>query len=167
MFHFFRKRWQALHTGLVSAGVTAFVALTIGSNLFVLHPRDYRAAIRIKTVQTEHRLRVSLASTPDERAMGLMFVKKLSKNGGKLFIFDQPEVVSFWMKNTRIPLDMIFIGEDYKIKSIVHDVPPCPKGTEACTTYPSTEPVKYVLEVEAGYAEKHQIQVGDELLIGY
>ena len=167
MFHFFHKKWQTLHKGLVSAGVTAMVVFAIGSNLFVLHSRDSRTPIRIKTSQTEHRLRVSLATNAEERAMGLMFVKKLPKNGGKLFIFDQSQAVSFWMKNTRIPLDMIFIGEDYKIKSIAHDVPPCPKETKECPNTFSSGPVKYVLEVAAGYAKKHQIQEGDVLLIGY
>jgi|GEM_PF-1736780 len=164
MFSLFKKKW-ATHAGIVSAGVAAVVFLALGTQLFMVQTRDNRTPIRIQTAQTEHRLRVSLATTEEERGQGLMFVRSLPSYGGKLFVFEEPQLVSFWMKNMRIPLDMLFIGGDMKIKSIAHDVPPCPKEALQCPNTLSPEPIKYVLEVAAGYAKSHLIEVGDTLIL--
>lgn len=164
VFSLFKKKW-AYHAGVASVGVAAVVFLTFGTQIFMIQTRDNRTPIRIQTTHTEHRLRVSLATTEEERAQGLMFVKSLPPYGGKLFVFEQSQSVSFWMKNMRIPIDMLFIGEDMKIKFIAPDVPPCPKGSSHCPNTLSTEPVKYVLEVAAGYAKSHLIEVGDTLIL--
>lgn len=101
---------------------------------------------------------------PDEReefARGLMFRSHLPWNAGMLFAFDEEEPRRFWMKNTLIPLDMIFIDSSSKIIDIKENVPPCKQ--EECPTYPSREPAQYVLEVNAGFVREMGIKIGDQL----
>jgi hypothetical protein len=78
-----------------------------------------------------------------------------------LFIFEDERILSFWMKNTQIPLDMIFASANGTITEIKYDVEPC--LTDPCPTYPSEHPNKYVLEVNAGFSDENHIQVGDRL----
>lgn len=164
MFHIFHKKWQHIKKGAIPVGIAMLFTITVGSQVFMLHNRDNRMPIKIRTAHAEHRLRVSLAATPEEHAIGLMWVKKLSKHGGKLFVFPEPQTVGFWMKNTKIPLDIIFIGKDYKIKYIANEARPCMDNL-VCPRYVPPEPVQYVLEVAGGYAKKHLINIGDELLL--
>jgi YVTN family beta-propeller protein len=101
---------------------------------------------------------------PDDReefARGLMFRSHLPWNAGMLFAFYEEEPRRFWMKNTLIPLDMIFVDSSSKIIDIKENVPPCKQ--EECPTYPSREPAQYVLEVNAGFVQEKGIRIGDEL----
>src|ERR687892_523034 len=101
---------------------------------------------------------------PDDReefARGLMFRSHLPWNAGMLFAFYEEEPRRFWMKNTLIPLDMIFIDSSSKIIDIKENVPPCKQ--EECPTYPSREPAQYVLEVNAGFVQEMGIKIGDHL----
>ena len=90
-----------------------------------------------------------------------MFREKLEENEGMLFIFDDEKQVSFWMKNTLIPLDMIFINKNLEIVSVKTAVP-CEK--DPCQVYESSKPVKFVIEANAGFAFKNRIDVGDKLV---
>jgi len=112
--------------------------------------------INNKTIQVE------IADNNEERATGLMFREELCENCGMLFIFDDSELRSFWMKDTLIPLDMIFIDESYKVVDIKHAVP-CLEGQ--CTTYDSSMKAKYVLELNDGFSDKNNIKMGDKLEI--
>lgn len=105
---------------------------------------------------------VELARSEDEQALGLMFREKMEMNQGMLFIFPKQEIRSFWMKNTIISLDMLFVTEDLKIVTI-H------KGTIpfAEKSYTSSEPVKYVIEVNAGYCDQNNIKTGDKVQLNY
>ena len=103
-------------------------------------------------------VRVEIADTSAERETGLMYRDSLPKDEGMLFIFDEEDVVGFWMKNTLIPLDIIFINSDWQIVNIHHSAQPC--IADPYESYFSDEPVRYVLEVNAGYAEKHNISEG-------
>ncbi len=103
---------------------------------------------------------VEVARTPEEKATGLMHRQSLPEGHGMLFVYDQPSILSFWMKNTLIPLDILFIGSDLKIKTISENTPPCPPDT-ACPSYKSSESVQYVLEVNGGVAERQKVGVGD------
>lgn len=105
------------------------------------------------------------AEVPDdseESMRGLMFRIHLPWNAGMLFPYSDEEPRTFWMKNTLIPLDMIFIDSSSKIVEIKENVPPCEQ--EECPTYPSVEPAQYVLEVNAGFVQEKGVKVGDRLV---
>jgi len=99
---------------------------------------------------------VELARTPEEKAKGLMFQSSLPEDHGMLFVFEDEAPRSFWMKNTLIPLDMVFISADMKVVEIKANIPPCEK--DPCSAY-NSKPAKYVLEINAGLAEKKEISV--------
>ena len=103
---------------------------------------------------------VELAVTPEEKAKGLMHREYLDENKGMLFIFEDEKAPSFWMKNTLIPLDMIFINSDNKIVDILV-AEPCKK--DPCKSYTPKADAKYVLEVNAGFSERHNAKIGDEV----
>lgn len=105
---------------------------------------------------------IEIADSEEERSKGLMFRTSLKENAGMLFIFDQPSIQAFWMKNTLIPLDMIFIDENKRIADIA-TAQPC--TLDPCPVYKSTRQVIYVLEVNAGFAERNNIDVGDKVEI--
>lgn len=104
---------------------------------------------------------VMLADTPEERETGLMYRDSLPKDEGMLFILDEEGVAGFWMKNTLIPLDIIYVNSDWEIVNIHHSVQPC--TADPCESYFSDTPVRYVLEVNAGFAEQHDIKQGDSI----
>ena len=105
---------------------------------------------------------VELAVTPEEKAKGLVHREYLDENKGMLFIFEDEKAPSFWMKNTLIPLDMIFINSDNKIVDILV-AEPCKK--DPCKSYTPKADAKYVLEVNAGFSERHNAKIGDEVSI--
>lgn len=104
--------------------------------------------------------KVQIAKTGNERNKGLMYRRNMPDNHGMFFIFDGMEERSFWMKNTYITLDMIFIDNNGVIKHIVHNVPPLTK-----TSRKSKYPCKYVLELKGGMSRKSGIEVGNKLKI--
>ncbi|MBK6894993.1 MAG: DUF192 domain-containing protein [Alphaproteobacteria bacterium] len=99
-----------------------------------------------------------VARTPEEINMGLMFRKELAANHGMIFFVDPEREVNFWMKNTLIPLDMLFIGADGVIKHIHPMAKP-----HDLTQIPSLAPVKAVLEINGGEAQKNGIMIGDSV----
>jgi uncharacterized membrane protein (UPF0127 family) len=101
---------------------------------------------------------VKLADEPSEWQSGLMFVENMPKNEGMLFIFNDSSPRTFWMKNTLIPLDMIFIDENFAVVDVKENVPPC--ESDPCQTYPSEVPSKFVLELNAGSVKENNIFVG-------
>ncbi len=107
------------------------------------------------------RLFVETPDELDEHARGLMFRQKLPLSAGMLFAYNNEEPRTFWMKNTLIPLDMIFLDSSSKIVDIFENVPPCEQ--EQCPTYPSEQPAQYVLEVNAGFVNGKDIRIGDRL----
>jgi uncharacterized protein len=103
------------------------------------------------------------ASTPAELETGLMNRTFLNENSGMLFVFPTEQKQSFWMKNMRIPLDIVFITEDMHVLNIYQSVPPC--SADPCVSYASNAPIKYALEVNAGLSAQHGITIGDTVLI--
>ena len=101
------------------------------------------------------RITVELAQTTPQRVRGLMYRRELPQSGGMLFIFDREEVQSFWMKNTYIPLDMVFIDSDKKVVGVVHNAEPLTETSRRVDA-----PSRYVLEVNGGFAKKHGIEAG-------
>lgn len=107
------------------------------------------------------RVKVEVAADDENRAQGLMYRDHLADDRGMIFVFPQKGDYAFWMKNTIIPLDMIWIDEAKKVVHIAHDVPPC--HADPCPSYPPGVAAKYVLEVAAGVAAKHHVADGDVL----
>lgn len=108
------------------------------------------------------KVQVEVPATPAEMARGLMQRESLGKNAGMIFVFEKEAKHSFWMKNTLIPLDLIFIDDENKIVDILNAVP-CKK--EPCEHYIPKEKALYVLEVNNGFAQKHKIEIGEEVNI--
>lgn len=106
---------------------------------------------------------VEIADTYETRKNGLMFRTSLAEKHGMLFVFDQSQVLTFWMKNTLIPLDMIFMDRSYKVVHIEKNLPPC--KTEQCPLYYSGTDAQYVLEANGGEADKLGIKEGDQATV--
>ena len=116
-------------------------------------------SIVIKTPLTSVQFQIELATTPEDRRRGLMFREQLPENEGMLFIFPQTQKHSFWMKNTFIPLDMIFIDKEKRIVGIVENAEPMTTETR---TVPTAS--KYVLELNAGTCRKYQIHTNQKVV---
>jgi uncharacterized protein len=136
----------------------AFVAVTVGVAPFSQALAAGQATIEIVSKSGVHAFSVKLATDDAERERGLMFVKQLPEGQGMLFDFQRDQEVSFWMHNTYIPLDMIFIGGNGQILHIAENAKPM-----SDTLIPSRYPVRFVLEVIAGTADKFGIAVGDKV----
>jgi uncharacterized membrane protein (UPF0127 family) len=106
-------------------------------------------------------VRVELATNDETRAQGLMYRDSLPDGTGMLFLFTRDDEYPFWMKNTLIPLDMIWVTSDQRIAAISHDVPPC--RADPCPSYPPHAISRYVLEVAGGVARTHGLKAGDQL----
>ncbi len=102
---------------------------------------------------------IEIADTNPKRMQGLMFRESMKENRGMLFIFPTEEYQSFWMKNTIIPLDMIFVNAKRDIVNIHKNTTPYSEQS-----YPSTSPAKYVIEVNAGFTDKYNIKPGDKIV---
>ena len=140
------------------ARATAFFALA----LVVLHGVAACQAEPKVTISTKQgrdvTFRVEVADTPAKREMGLQYRRELAADRGMIFIFPVESQQSFWMKNTPIPLDMIFINRDRKIVGIVEQTVPFtldPRSVGA--------PSQFVLEIKGGLAKSHGIQAGDSV----
>ncbi|EMK04412.1 hypothetical protein LEP1GSC166_2518 [Leptospira kirschneri] len=100
----------------------------------------------------EHPLLVEVVNTPADRARGLMYRKSMGENEGMLFVFAKPEYLSFWMKNTQIPLSIAYFNSDRRITDI-HDMKP----NQTKELYHSSEKAMYALEVNQGWFTKRKI----------
>ncbi len=120
-------------------------------------------SITIFTGASPIKINVEFAKTPEEWQKGLMNRSSFPKNFGMLFIFPDETNRSFWMKNTLIPLDIIFISSKGRVNEMT-TLNPC-QETEICQSYNSKTPAQYVLEINAGSTEKWKIMEGDILEI--
>lgn len=126
------------------------------SNLF------YKVTINDASIITE------VAHTPGLRAKGLMFRESLDEDRGMLFIYKNMADHTFWMANTKIPLDIIWVASNYQIVHIEKEVSPCPyTGLELrnCPRYSSQIPALYVIEVNGGWVDKNNVEVGDGIVV--
>ncbi|MGQ9644423.1 MAG: DUF192 domain-containing protein, partial [Ignavibacterium sp.] len=107
---------------------------------------------------TKAKIDIEIADDDYQRQLGLMNRNEMKENQGMLFIFPRQDWLSFWMRNTLFSLDMIFVDENKKIVTI-H------KNTRILsdTSYPSSKPARYVVEVISGFTDKYNIQVGDKI----
>lgn len=111
------------------------------------------------------RFAVEVADDDAERQRGLMFRDEMAADHGMIFIHDTEEPQAYWMKNTKIPLDILYFDHERKLVSAQQDVPPCSLG-DNCPPFPSDGPALYVLELNAGLAESLGVKPGDELVFG-
>jgi uncharacterized membrane protein (UPF0127 family) len=106
-------------------------------------------------------VRVEVAADDELRAQGLMFRDRLRDGYGMVFLFPRSGVYPFWMKNTLIPLDIIWIDEEKRVVHVKFDVPPC--QADPCPSYDPGVPARYILEVAGGVARTHAVRAGDRV----
>ena len=114
-----------------------------------------RGVVVVQTATGPQRIRVELAMKGNERERGLMYRESLDDDEGMLFLFEKQQPLSFWMKNTYIPLDMFFIDEHLAIAGIVENAEPLTTSSRRVE-----KPSRYVLELKGGAARKLGIQSG-------
>jgi uncharacterized membrane protein (UPF0127 family) len=115
--------------------------------------------LQIESGGQRHKFHVELADSDERRMLGLMYRTSMSADAGMLFDFKMDQPVSMWMRNTRIPLDMLFIARDGRIVNIAQRTVPFSENT-----IPSAEPVRAVLELNGGTAERLGIKPGDKVI---
>ena len=108
-------------------------------------------------------IQAEIANTMKKRAEGLMYREYLAKDRGMLFTFDQAQPWTFWMKNTKIPLDIIWMNEKKQIIHIARNVPICTRHDDGCPQYQPNDPATYVLELGGGEAERLRLEKGTKL----
>lgn len=133
-----------------------FVVSVLVAMLLFGCARDGMHTVRLKDQAFE----VELALDHPSRERGLMFRDKMSKNHGMLFVFTVDSPQSFWMRNTHIPLDIMYFDGNRGFVSASYRTPPCSGGTQ-CPSYPSEGHARYVLELNAGVGAALQLQRGD------
>ena len=116
------------------------------------------ATVMLTTKTGKHEFQAELALTPEAQAKGLMFRKTMLENHGMLFVFDPPREAAFWMHNTPLPLDILFIAQDCTIHRLVQKTTPLSQ-----TLIPSNGIVAGVLELNAGTAEAIGLFAGDRI----
>ncbi len=114
-------------------------------------------------VLKDERFLVEVADDPGERNLGLMFRERMGAGEGMLFVFPDEMPRAFWMKNTRIALDILYFDQRLTLVSLHRHVPPC--RADPCPNYPSVLPAQYVLELNAGTADRLAVQPGDSLIL--
>jgi uncharacterized membrane protein (UPF0127 family) len=133
----------------------AFLALVLaGGSAFALPVQN----ISVDTAKGHTVFKVEIAADHDSQEKGLMYRKKMAANAGMLFDFHTTVMTSFWMKNTILPLDIIFIRTDGTVSSIAANAVPMSQ-----TPIPSSEPVRAVLELNAGRAAQIGMAPGDKV----
>jgi uncharacterized protein len=113
----------------------------------------------IKTASGDHNFNIEVATTQQEQALGLMFRRSLPENAGMLFLYDPPQPAAMWMKNTLIPLDMVFIAPDGRVLRIESNAEPL-----STTVIPSEGDISAVLELNGGEADKIGLRRGDRVI---
>lgn len=116
------------------------------------------ASLTVVTETGEHPFSVEVADSPMERSRGLMYRRELAADHGMIFDFGTEQPASFWMKNTYVSLDMIFIRADGTVANVAENTEPL-----SVETVQSTEPVRYVLELVAGSADAIGLKAGDRV----
>lgn len=138
-----KKRETALHTEALEIPFT-----NQGELLFIGRTTSDTLAL----------IEIEVADDDQKRARGLMYRKSIPENGGMLFKHEREQIQSFWMKNTYIPLDIIFVNNEKEIVTIHPNTSPMKEWS-----YASTEPALYVVEVNAGFCARHNIRTGDKI----
>jgi uncharacterized membrane protein (UPF0127 family) len=110
-----------------------------------------------------HCFTLEVVASPEERNQGLMFRKELGADNGMLFVFEKEDAYCFWMKNTYIPLDIIWLNSDKEVVFIAKNLQPCKE--DPCPNTCPDKKAKSVLELNAGTCDKLGLRVGDYLIL--
>lgn len=105
-----------------------------------------------------------IAATSEQRAIGLMFREQLEEDKAMIFVYPVEGIYQFWMKNTLIPLDMIWISKDKTIVNIKKNAQPCPSGGDCPTINPGANS-QYILEINGGLSDRYGFEIGDSVTI--
>lgn len=148
----------------MATGLTAWMAVVVMSQCWMwgsvaaeTRQEDRLIAIKMPGGELIH---AELAATTQERSRGLMFRESLPKNRGMLFTFSDVQPWTFWMKNTKIPLDIIWMDGKKKIVHIERNVPICTRTDDSCPQYRPNDDAMFVLELAGGMAEALRLQKG-------
>ncbi len=144
--------------------IILFILLLILIIYFVTFKGDKKSVTLINSKGESIRVQVEIADNATAHAKGLMGRKSLGENEGMLFVFNKSSYLSFWMFNTTIPLDAIFISSNGTVVD-VDEMEPCGLNIFNCTSYESLRPAKYVLEVNKGFSKKNSIKRDNSRLI--
>lgn len=141
-------------------------APTSGLNtLFASAPSGQTLPITaLAVVPNGTKINLEVARSPQEQQIGLMYRKALAADRGMLFQFPSPQPISFWMKNTLIPLDMVFLRKGV-VEYIASAVPPC--TADPCPSYGPRTPIDMVIELRSGRAAELNLKVGDRLQLKF
>lgn len=159
---------------LVVLGLAAVLALLVAAprpgaeemeeNFSNMSANDTVKAIFSEGNRTLGVLRLEKADTPKERSRGLMYRKTLENGTGMLFVWEDEANRSFWMKNTYIPLDMIFVTAEKTVENIREADPQPNVSDDMLETYTSTGPAKYVIETRQNFSDEQGIGNGTEVI---
>jgi uncharacterized membrane protein (UPF0127 family) len=143
-----------------------FLVLCSSSALLIEAAGLGYSVVTFTTDKGQVQIRADVAETPSEQEQGLMFRTVLAQNEGMLFVFNQDQVLNFWMMNTSIPLDGIFISSQLRVVFVAENLKPCPPSNcHDPEFFSSRTPAMYALEVNAGFSAKNDIKVGTEVSI--
>jgi uncharacterized protein len=155
-----RSKWIVAGIVATMLGVTG---ISLGTNLARERTKDAKTQESLERLEivsgaTTHIFQTEVMKTPEQRSKGLMFRQFMPDDRGMLFDFDREEPVAMWMRNTYIPLDMLFIRANGVIHRIHERAQPLDE-----TTIPAGAPVRYVLEINGGIAAKLGLKAGDRV----
>lgn len=141
----------------LSCAAIISIALCLSAPLVAAQDEPQTTLPRVNLTAGMHRIDSQVAITPEQRSIGLMFRRDMPQHEGMLFVFEQPSVQCFWMKNTLLPLTAAFVADDGTIVNLV-DMKP-----QTTDSHCSTKPVRYVLEMNQGWFAKKNIKAGFKL----
>ena len=138
--------------------------LTAGTPMEAMaEPTSSKAGLVPVTTQQGITILAEVADTLPKRSIGLMFRDSLASDRGMLFVFPEPQLWTIWMKNTKIPLDIIWLDRDKRIVHVESNVPICLRTDEGCPQYQPNDNASYVLELNAGRAASLKLEKGARL----
>lgn len=158
-------RWLGIVVGILLWGCTPIMATSTDvAQAPATQGRGQNLPISAYAKIAGRKFELEVAKTPQQQQIGLMYRTSLADNRGMLFVFPAPQPTRFWMKNTLIPLDMIFLREG-EVIAIAAAVPPC--KTTTCPTYGTDTEIDQVIELRSGTIAQIGLKVGDRVKIQY
>jgi uncharacterized membrane protein (UPF0127 family) len=155
------KKYQI---NLPLVGLVGLSGVLAAVSLFV-HPSPQKLPISASVNIANQRIMFEVARKPHQLSKGLMYRTSLAADRGMLFVYEPPQPVSFWMRNMKIPLDMVFL-RDGRVKLLKVNVPPCPVNS-SCPIYETDTAIDQVIELRAGRAAQLGLKVGDRVNVKF